>query len=154
MRSFRNILMVAGLASVAMVCGCEWLLLSGAVGAGYVDSGARTTKAFTDCSNSGGAAYVGDAVQTWLNRNQLPVPVSGEGSHNYSLRVGTQGVDVKGSRGARRVELFDNDVLVADYVVAWDKTPEEYRVVSATNRLYDAPLDVTAVPVLPTYGIR
>ncbi len=154
MRPFRNILMVVGLASVAMLCGCEWLLLSGAVGAGYVDSGAQTTKAFTDCSNSAGAAHVGDAVQTWLNRNQLPLPVSGEGSHNYSMRVGTQGVDVTGSRGARRVELFDNGNLIAEYVVAWDKSPEEYRVVSATNCLYDAPLDVTAVPPLPTYVTR
>ncbi len=154
MRSLRHILIVAGMASVAMLCGCEWLLVSGAASECYVETSGPMTKAFTDCSNSAGAAHVGDAVQTWLNRNQLPMPVSNEGSHSYSVRVGGQGVDVKGSRGARRVELFDNGVLIAEYVVAWDKTPEEYRVVSATNRLYDAPLDVASVPVLPTYVIN
>ncbi len=80
-----------------------------------------------------------------------PLPVLPEGSHNFSIRVGADQVRVPGSRGARRVELFDGQTLLAEYVVAWDKTPEEYRVVSATNRLYEAPLDVSKVPALPTY---
>ena len=151
MPSVRNLLMIAALASVVAVAGCEWLLISGAAGGGYVGAGPGVTQAFTDISNSAGAQHVGDAVQTWLTRGQLPLPVLPEGSHNFSIRVGADQVRVPGSRGARRVELFDGQTLLAEYVVAWDKTPEEYRVVSATNRLYEAPLDVSTVPVLPTY---
>jgi len=154
MSSLRNILLVAVLASVAGVAGCEWLLLTGAVGGSYVASGERATQALTDQANSTGALYVDDAVQTWLNRGQLPLPDLAEGSHSLSIRVGTQQVRVPGSRGARRVELFADDLPIAEYVVAWDKVPEEYRVVSATNLLYDKPLDVENVPVLPTYNVR
>ena len=154
MRSLRPVLLIAVLASAALLSGCEWLLLWGGTSGGYIATGPDATKAFTDMSNSAGAANVGHAVETWLDRGQLPMPVLAEGSHNFSVRVGSDQVDVKGSRGARRVALFDNGAVVAEYVVAWDKTPEEYRVVSATNRLYDAPLDVASVPVLTTYTIN
>ena len=119
-----------------------------------MDSGPEVTQRLTDMSNSGGAVYVGDAVQMWLDRGQLPMPVLPEGSHSFSVRVGTQQVRVPGSRGARIVQLFDNGNPVAEYLVAWDRTPEEYRVVSATNLLYDRPLDATNVPALKTYASR
>ena len=62
----------------------------------------------------------------------------------------TTSVNVKGSLGARAVELWDRNRLVAEYVVAWDRQPEQYRLVSAQNKLYGGELDVSAVPVLQT----
>lgn len=154
MSSVRRILLVAVVASLPAFAGCEWLVLTGAVSGGYVASGEKSTQDLTDQVNSNGAVYVGDAVQTWLNRNQLPLPALSDGSHSFSVRVGSELVRVPGARGARRVELFDNGNPIALYVVSWDKNPAEYRLVSATNLLYDQPLEVDKVPLIPTYVTR
>jgi hypothetical protein len=154
MSSVHRILLVVVVASLPVFAGCEWLLLTGAVGGGYVASGEKSTQNLTDKVNSNGAVYVGDAVQTWLNRNQLPMPALPDGSHSFGVRVGSELVRVPGARGARRVDLFDNGAPIASYVVSWDKNPAEYRLVSATNLLYDQPLEVENVPLIPTYSIR
>ena len=152
MRSARTVLLLIGAMGLAMTAGCQWLGMWAGAHALYVVGSEPMTKAATDMSNSGGAAYVGQAVTMWLDRNQLPMPVLPEGPHDFSVRVGVA-VDVKRARGARVVELLDGPQLIAEYVVAWDKTPEEYRLVSATNRVYEGALDVSDVPVIQTYHL-
>ena len=147
MLSGRKPLLLLLVLPVVLTAGCQWLLLTGAVGGTYIATSDQHTKDWTDLFNSEGAKHVEDAMRIWLDRGQLPMPVLPEGSHNFAFRVG-KAVDVKCSRGARTVEFYDNDRLVADYVVAWDRRPEEYRLVSATNRLYDGVLSVDDVPVL------
>ena len=154
MQRIRNFLPVAAVLSLVLTAGCQWLGLTAVVGGGYLADSDNMVQKYTALSAVDGAARVGDAVQLWRERDQLPMPVLAEGSHSFSITIAPGQVNVKGSRGARTVRLFDNGDAIADYVVAWDRTPYEYRLVSATNLLYDAPLDVADVPTLPTYNLR
>jgi hypothetical protein len=152
MLSGRKSLLLLIVLPVVLTAGCQWLALTGVVGGAYVDSGPQATKNFTDLSNQDGAKHVEDAMRVWIDRGQLPMPVLPEGSHSFATRV-EGAVQVKSARGARLVRLFDNNHVVADYVVAWDRRPEEYRLVSVTNRIYDSVISVDSVPTLQTFDL-
>lgn len=154
MPRFRTILLVAVLASPVLLGGCQWLILSGLMGGGYAAGGPQMTDDYTQMAGADGAAHVGAAVTTWRERDQLPMPKLAEGPHVFAIAMAPGKVLVKGSLGARKVQLLDNGDAVAEYVVAWDKQPYEYRLVSARNLLYDAPLDVSEAPTLPTYNLN
>jgi hypothetical protein len=149
----RNALLLLLVLPIVMTAGCAWLAVTAGVGTGYIVHGEQATKNWTDCMNASGQKHVEDAVRVWLDRGQLPMPVLPDGSHSFAIRVGKEAVQVKEAKGARNVELFDNDRPIAAYVVAWDRSPEEYRLVSATNRLYDSELKVDNVPPLQIQAV-
>lgn len=148
-------------ATVICVGGCAvpgYIFLGGLAGGGavytdYCENGAVMTQSITTFYNRDEANQVGDAVRVWLDRTQLPLPVLADGPHNFSERV-ARVVNVPDSRGARAVDLYDNGNLVAEYVVAWDRQPPQYRLVSATNLLYEGKLDVEDVPELQVQECR
>jgi hypothetical protein len=147
----RMVLLLAVIASVPLAAGCEWVMLSAETGAAYEATAKPATAALTKVAYVEGSMYVGEAVRVWMERGQLPLPFEalGDGVHQFSIHP-TTSVNVKGSLGARTVELWDRNQLVAEYVVSWDRKPEEYRLVSARNKLYGGDLDVSSVPVLQT----
>jgi len=147
----RTVLLAAAVACVPLVAGCEWVMLTAGTGAAYEATAKPTTDALTQVAHVEGSLYVDKAVKVWMERGQLPLPLDAltDGVHDFDIRS-TKSVTVKGSLGARVVELWDHGRLVAEYVVCWDRKPEQYRLVSATNKLYGGQLDVSAVPVLQT----
>jgi hypothetical protein len=147
----RIMLLVAAVACMPLLAGCGWVTLTAATGVGYETTAKSTTDDFTKLAFIEGSMYVDKAVKVWMDRGQLPLPLDAmaDGVHDFSIRS-TTSVNVKGSLGARAVELWDRNRLVAEYVVAWDRQPEQYRLVSAQNKLYGGELDVSAVPVLQT----
>lgn len=148
----RKVLVLVVLVAAAAASGC---LVGGVASGGtaYVVEGPQMTKRFTNISNTGGMLHVEDAVRTWLIRGQLPLPVMDEGVHEFSIRT-ARWAKVTGARGGRVVQVCDGEEIVAEYTVAWDKVPVEYRLVSATNMLYAGELDVSEVPVLRTYNVE
>jgi len=132
-----------------MAAGCEWVTLATGTGVAYEATAKPATQAMTQLVHVEGSLYVSEAVRLWMERGQLPLPVLEDGVHDFSIRP-TKAVTVKGALGARTVELWDRNRLVAEYIVCWDRKPEEFRLVSARNRLYGGDLDVTSVPVLKT----
>ena len=132
-----------------MAAGCQWLTLAAGTEAAYEVTATPATDRLTNLAHVEGSLYVGEAVKVWMDRGQLPLPVLEDGVHEFDIRP-TKYVEMKGSLGARVVELWDRNRLVAEYVVSWDRRPEEYRLVSAQNKLYEGELDVSAVPVLKT----
>ncbi len=83
---------------------------------------------------------------------ELPLPVLGDGVHSFHLKAGNF-AEAKGAQGARIVQLLDGEVIIAEYTVAWDRVPPQYRLVAARNLLYDGELDVSKVQVLKTYEV-
>jgi hypothetical protein len=124
--------------------------LMGAIGASstaYVGSSRATTEGLTDLSNSAGAEKCEAAVTEWLVRGELPLPVLESGTASFAIR-GSRRAKVNGVKGAQIVELWDRGSLVAEYVVVWERSPEQYRLYQATNRRYDKPLEVKGVAIL------
>jgi len=155
----RKILTATLIALAACMQGCliSWPLASstavvtGTTGA-YVATSEPATECLTNLSSVGPVVNVTDAVREWLNRGELPLPVLGDGVHTFHLKAGDF-TGVKGARGARIVQLLDGEVVIAEYTVAWDRVPPEYRLAAARNLLYEGELDVGRVPILKTYEI-
>jgi hypothetical protein len=158
MLSGRKALLLGVVLLAPVIQGCVlggYLASAGALTVGYAALSEPATTGMTDISSVGGVRYVEDAVKIWLERDQLPLPVLEEGEHTFTIRS-TGFVRVKGARGARVVQLKEKykgqDRLIAEYVVSWDSTPEQYTLVRAVNRLYAGKLDVSSTPVLKTYN--
>jgi hypothetical protein len=135
----RIMLLVAAAVCLPLLTGCNWVMLTAVTGTGYEATAQTTTENLTKLAFIEGSMYVDKAVKVWMDRGQLPLPLDAmaDGVHDFSIRSTTP-VNVKGSLGARAVELWDRDRLVAEYVV------------SANNKIYGGDLDVSAVPVLQT----
>ena len=152
---FTTILVV--LAACMQGCLVTWPLASstavvtGATGA-YVATSEPATECLTNLSSVGPVVDIEDAVREWLNRGELPLPVLGDGVHTLHLKAGDF-AEVKGARGARIVQLLDGEVVIAEYTVAWDRVPPEYRLAAARNLLYEGELNVDRVPLLKTYEL-
>jgi hypothetical protein len=147
MRTTRKVLTLIVIVLLPAAGGC----LVGAVTAGLATYGITSpaqTKAYTEISNVPGGRYLTSAVETWLERGQLPLPEGlADGTHRFSIDVGDR-VEVPHSRGARIVHLYAGGRLIADYTVLWDRRPPEYRLHKAESRLYAGELDVTGTPTL------
>jgi hypothetical protein len=135
----------------AMSAGCQAPIVWGtaAFGGAYVATGEAQTEGLTYMSQSAGGNDVQEAVDYWLARGELPIPVLPDGVHSFSTKKGEL-VRAQNSTGAQVVELYDGGRLIAEYVVSWNKQPVEYRLDRAVNRLYDGKLDVANVPIIKT----
>lgn len=147
----RKVLVGIVIVLMASVQGCLVGSTAGVTGY-YVTRSKPMTARMTEASNAGGVLDVEEAVKIWLQRNQLPVPVF-DGRQEFKVRA-TQMVQIKGMKGGRKVELLAGEKPIAEYVVSWDKTPLEYRVLLAKNLLYGGNLNVDNVPVLKTYDLQ
>lgn len=146
----RKILLVTVMVLAACVQGC----LMGAIAATtstYVATSKPATEALTDASRIRACVHVEDALEEWMRQRQLPIPVLDPGTHAFRIRS-ADFVKVKGAAGARVVELWDGERLIAEYTVSWDRMPVEYRLASVRNLVYDEKLDVSNVPVIKTYA--
>lgn len=148
MRNGWKLLAVVVLACAMAQPGCQLTAMSAlgaGAGAGYVNRSKDATKQLTTRFNREGSMYVEDAVKTWLDRGQLPLPALPDGMHNFSVLKGDLAA-VQKARGAQVVHLYDGQRLIADYTIAWDRRPMVFRVDKAVNRLYEGELKTDAVP--------
>jgi len=144
MPTHRKVVLLMVVALAPTVSGCLVGAVAGA-GTAYWLTAPQQTEVMTTLWNQSGENYVEDAMKTWLDRGQLPLPVLPDGMHTFSL-LKTDYVTVPHALGAQTVALYDRGRLIAEYVVAWDRRPLEFRVAKATNRLYDGDLDVSTTP--------
>ena len=149
----RRLIFAALMALTAFTAGCPIGLVVTGTTTGYIAGSEPGTEALTNVSHVWPVADVENVVTEWMNRGQLPLPVLDDGVHTFYLRQG-KFTPARGGLGARVVELLDGQQVVAEYAVAWDRTPVEYRLLWARNLLYDGELDVSKVPVLKTYDIQ
>ena len=147
----RKILTAILITLAACMQGCLMGAITATTG-GYIATSEPATECLTNLSSVGSAFDVEDAVREWLNRGQLPLPVLGDGVHPFHLKAGNF-AELTGARGARIVQLLDGEVVIAEYTVAWDRVPPEYRLAAARNLLYDGELDVGRTHVLKTYEL-